>query len=68
VSEQQMTSEQSAWQPIATAPRDGTVVDLWHKDGFRLTDNWWDSEDGVWVSMFDDSDLTHWMPIPEPPK
>lgn len=57
----------SEWQPLATAPRDGTVVDLWHKDGFRITDSWWDAEDRVWTCLFDDVELTHWMPEPPPP-
>ena len=56
------------WQTIDTAPHDGTVVDLWHKEGFRLTDEWWVDEDGdaCWTSLFDDSHFTHWKPITEP--
>jgi hypothetical protein len=56
------------WQPIETAPRDGTVVDLWCKDGFRMTDQWWDDSDGdaCWVCLFDDRMFTHWKPITEP--
>lgn len=54
------------WQPIESAPRDGTLVDLWHKDGFRLTDTWWDDEDEIWVCLFPDGDFTHWMEV-EPP-
>jgi len=26
------------WQPIATAPRDRTVVELWHRAGFLVLD------------------------------
>ncbi|MGL4649948.1 MAG: hypothetical protein ACRC1H_11110 [Caldilineaceae bacterium] len=57
------------WQPIATAPRDGTPVDLWHRQGFRIAEQWWDAEDQVWVSdTRSDEDFTHWMPPPAPPK
>ena len=59
------------WQPIETAPRDGTPVDLFHKDGFRLTDEWWVYEEdgeGFWSgSLCPDSEFTHWMPLPNPP-
>lgn len=59
------------WQPIATAPRDGTPVDLWHKDGFRVTDEWWLGEsspepENCWTCLLDDSYFTHWKPITEP--
>ena len=33
-------------QPIDTAPRDGTIVDLWLTGGGRMTDQWWDDGDG----------------------
>jgi hypothetical protein len=55
------------WQPIETAPRDGTPVDLWHKIGFRQTDTWWDANDECWSSVNDDSDFSHWMPTPKAP-
>lgn len=74
----------SEWQPIDTAPKDGTKVDLWlhiyasprsfgMEDDFRVTDAWW--QDGKWVHRYRDKDaeifsdyITHWMPLPEPPK
>jgi len=56
------------WKPIETAPRDGTPIDTWHKDGARLVDNWWDDTDNIWVSTLSgDEDYTHWMPTPDPP-
>lgn len=67
------------WQPIETAPKDGTHVDLWVKwwrpdtDTFTgarcpdcmwfVTSKQWSSEHSMRVGKF-----THWMPIPDPPK
>lgn len=66
----------SAWQPIETAPRDGTVFDVWTKYG-RVTDcvlcaQWGyiyarDTEDNSYTRRVD-RDATHWMPIPPPPE
>lgn len=70
----------SQWQQIETAPRDGTVIDLWA--GARRADCfWWVSEDcdddSHWrqeyaevggCSFAVDATPTHWMPLPEPPK
>jgi len=55
------------WKPIKTAPHDGTIVDLWHKDGFRLTDQWWAGEGDDWCGFYN-SEFTHWMETPNPPK
>lgn len=55
------------WQPIETAPRDGTPVDLWHRVGTRMCEVWWDADDKCWSNCSDDSDYTHWMPCPAPP-
>jgi hypothetical protein len=53
------------WQPIETAPKNGLPIDLWHKDGFRVIDQWW-TDDDCWSGVFDDKDFTHWM-NPESP-
>ena len=61
------------WQPIATAPRDGTEVLVYRKydTGYELItvahyfagkDNW---EQGV--GMYDIVP-THWQPLPDPPQ
>jgi hypothetical protein len=68
----------SEWQPIATAPKNGRVVDLWvefHDRPERRTDYAWSM--GAWRCIHDparviweDSELpraTHWMHRPEPP-
>ena len=72
----------SIWQPIETAPLDGTYIDLW--DGYmncRVTDAAWQHHnyrDGKPNSPkswgIDSRDWafcvkpTHWMPRPKPPE
>lgn len=53
------------WHPIATAPRDGTVVNLWHKSGSPVYEAWW-TEDDCWTCLLDDSQFTHWSPVVTP--
>lgn len=64
------------WQPIETAPRDGSEFDAW-ADGLRQTNARWSD----WLNSFTYWDAearwgegetikfnpTHWMPIPTPP-
>lgn len=66
------------WQPIETAPKDGTLIDLW-LDGERAPACRFWSYDGhsYWEQAYAeatdcfaplyDAEPTHWMPIPEPP-
>jgi hypothetical protein len=67
------------WQPIATAPRDGTEFCAWSKRAGRQIVNWppncqigrWDKiTDKRWVggSRRDAEGFTHWIPLPEPPE
>lgn len=63
------------WQPIETAPKDGTHF-IGVVQGFTPAEAHWDYEKEIW---FDDSledpgtngigtwDLTHWIPMPEYP-
>ncbi len=69
------------WQPIETAPRDGTEILLWapdysHRAGIGA---WCDvigawsadigsMEDGVAVFEGDCDGPSHWMPLPAPPE
>lgn len=84
------------WQPIETAPKDGTVVDLWvsEYEGWpeggseRLAKCMWvedpygdgdEFDQSGWYQSYAEIEsfgnkvdkrarVTHWMPLPEPPK
>lgn len=69
------------WQPIETAPKDGTKVDVWvcpwdafaNGNAARITNAWF--EDGKWKRILsgwthdieDCGEPTHWQPLPAPP-
>lgn len=67
------------WQPIATAPQDGTWI-LAQSSGWILPElvQWCERsysadgqplEAGYWQSMEDGPFYpTHWMPLPDPPQ
>lgn len=69
------------WQPLETAPKDGTRIDIWAKawlstfDKFtyqRFTNCYWWNGDGLnhkgkWMNLHDNWYPTHWMPIPDGP-
>ena len=59
------------WQPIETAPRDGTHI-LGFGDGNSEVIQWSTSYGGTdgWfcVGKLIDYDATHWMPLPDLPK
>jgi hypothetical protein len=69
------------WKPIATAPKDGTKVDLWVEpfrckyEPHRATNCTWSN--GAWLSKstlssfieyMDVIEARYWREIPEPPK
>ena len=70
-----VSPEGPAWQPIATAPKDGTEILL--TDGSQVwaavwsfppqvadpTHTDWESSDGHSLPIV----FTHWMPLPSPP-
>ena len=68
----------SEWQPIETAPKDGTEVFLWTEEKPNIVVAYWDTYEGSGWWRFSESVLsdiagevenaTHWMPLPEPPK
>lgn len=71
------------WLSIETAPKDGTVIDLWgvHRlqlilPGWRVPNAMWGrvydfnggSTDGWVHGEIDAFTPTHWMPLPKPPE
>ena len=62
--------EMSEWQPIETAPRDGSEILLFargpYKDDYRGVGQWSEQRnDWLWSFAIRP---THWMPLPEPPR
>lgn len=67
----------SEWQPIESAPRDGTEIQLWAKGEWFPNAHWcrsklgWYEEywDAHWCSYSESGiyNATHWMPLPTPP-
>jgi Protein of unknown function (DUF551) len=66
------------WQPIETAPKDGTVVLLWEDDmvtvgSYTNFDSVGGAPEGYHNGWFDDETgyheiiPSHWMPLPDPP-
>jgi len=70
--------EKSSWQPISTAPKDGTVFWAWLRlegaPGFyQDTCAWYATPynrtgGGWWVSRTMPCEPTHWMPLPSSPR
>jgi hypothetical protein len=74
----------SQWQPIESAPKDGTEVILWGPSRERPTQGEWVSDikqlsndfeqvaDPYWMSydggFTDEHPCTHWQPLPNPPQ
>jgi hypothetical protein len=59
------------WQPIATAPKDGTRVLGTSEEEDYVYTMWYDLDVQLWVSpaVIDEyRSPTHWMPLPHPPK
>ena len=66
------------WQPIETAPRDGTEIMAVTIGSLvvivrRHNNEWLSREWGTWrkkpkAYVYGDATLTHWMLLPEPPK
>jgi hypothetical protein len=67
-----LTQEQSSgWQPIETAPKDGTWF-LAHEPGESMKAMRWDTDTRDKNHAWRDHELlkyepTHWMPLPDPP-
>ena len=60
-----------AWQPIETAPKNGTWLLLTAVGDWKAHIGLWDEMERRWVKDGEGrplSDLTHWMPLPAPPQ
>lgn len=65
----------SEWQPIETAPRDGTCIIVYRPkhDGDYIPKvgvDWWMTKDllvPTWAESRKDCPPTHWQPLPHPP-
>ena len=60
------------WQPIETAPKDGTEILTIRSNGYIRNAKWYDNPFGRKDTVIDDADgkwwsVTHWMPLPSPP-
>ncbi len=70
------------WQPIETAPKDGSLIlvfeptchadeQIWMTEWRANTaaTSWGGSEGGAWTIYMDGQRIepTHWMPLPAPP-
>lgn len=61
------------WQPIETAPKDGTHILVVNNEGEMDVMVWSDesSAGGDWRDPYDIgggmAGIAHWMPLPEPP-
>jgi hypothetical protein len=64
----------ATWEPIETAPRDGTPILVAAGRRYYPMSCWWSEKHQQWVIresagrvVYVDFPLTHWMPLPEPP-
>jgi len=66
-----LTQYPNQWQPIETAPKNGTRVLV--TNGIDVQIEFKDNDDEMWSGWQTGTRLysvvpTHWMPLPEPPK
>jgi hypothetical protein len=65
-----------SWQPIETAPRDGTdVLLVWYEKNCMIVAGWDDEQHDEpyrWASLdgpvYHKDAFSHWMPLPEAPE
>jgi len=63
--------EATAWQPIETAPKDGSKFIAWDRgQGCPLFTAHWNLEEAQWFTVHERwiGPMTHWMPLPEAPR
>lgn len=54
------------WKPIESAPLDGSIIDLWHKDGCIVSEEWWDEDDNCFCCLLGLDAFTHWRKVMTP--
>jgi hypothetical protein len=64
------SAKRREWQPISTAPKDGTRIMLWLSGPIRSPKAvFGKGHSGFWITEGSGpANPTHWMPLPEPPK
>jgi len=71
LADQQDQNAKDAWQPIETAPNDGTRVIVWHEHFTAPCSARYYSPSSEWMMYYGGSSFkrqpTHWMPLPAPP-
>ena len=55
------------WQPMRTAPRDGTLVTLWHRCGSLIAGIAWNADEQKWYGM-PEEEFVGWILLPTPPQ
>lgn len=55
------------WQPISSAPKDGTEI-LAYDEGAMMLTCWLEDEGAWWDNGAMNPAPTHWMPLPDPPQ
>ena len=74
--EQPTPTPQHDWQPIDTAPKDGSRILAWEPGhapyiadfddyGWLTTEDWAGDGTGYYIPV---CEPTHWMPLPAPPR
>jgi len=56
----------SEWQPIKTAPTDGTDILIYNEMGF-IVEAWYQKDHWAHPFGVESIEPTHWMPLPPPP-
>ena len=64
-----MSETPTGWQPMETAPRDGTWILLWDELECLAVSGYWDADVDDWMTDVDlpYSILTYWLPLPPAP-